>query len=83
VMEGRVVVSRDEADVQGMSRLYGEKDEVYHYVLNNQYFVVDQLAFETLVSRQNYRLYYAPRSGLLLSIEPSAGTPKPKVLQQA
>jgi hypothetical protein len=83
VMEGRVAVSRDQADVQGMSRLYGEKDEVYHYVINNQYFVVDQLAFETLASRQNYRLYYAPRSGLLLSIEPSSGTPKPKMTRQS
>lgn len=82
VMEGRVVVSRDQADVQEMPRLCGEKDEVYHYVINNQYFVVDQMAFETLASRQNYRLYYAPRSGLLLSIEPSGGgTAKPKMRQ--
>ncbi|HEV2687839.1 MAG TPA: hypothetical protein VGV35_04770 [Bryobacteraceae bacterium] len=79
MIEGRVAVSRDRADIQGMSRLYGEKDEVYHYVLNNQYFEVDQLAFEALASRQNYRLYFAPRSGLLLSIEASLGAPpKPK-----
>src|SRR5579864_7187826 len=79
VKEGRVSVSRDRADIQGMARLYGEKEEVYHYVIQEQYFEVDQLAFETLASRQNYRLYYAPRSGLLLSIEPSLGAPpKPK-----
>lgn len=75
VKEGRVSVSKDRADIQGMARLYGEKDEVYHYVIHEQYFEVDQLAFETLASRQNYRLYYGPRSGLLLSIEPSLGAP--------
>jgi hypothetical protein len=75
VMEGRVSVSRDQADIQGMARLYGEKEEVYHYVLNDQYFEVTHDAFETLASRQNYRLYYAPRSGLLLSIEPTLGAP--------
>ena len=80
VLEGRVAVSRDRADIQGMARLHGETGEVYHYVINETYFEVDQLAFETLASRQNYRLYYAPRSGLLLSIEPAPGKPaKPQV----
>jgi hypothetical protein len=84
VLEGRVAVSRDRADIQGMARLYGEKDEVYRYVINERYFEVDQLAFETLASRQNYRLYYAPHSGLLLSIEPAPGKPaKQQVEAQA
>lgn len=81
VVEGRVAVSRDRADVQGMARLYGEKDEVYHYVIGDKSFEVNQLAFETLASRQNYRLYYAPNSGLLLSIEPSAGIPMQRAAQ--
>ena len=72
VMSGRVVGSRAQNDTQGMGRLHGEKDDVFHYVINNEYFEVDQPAYETLVSREIYRLYYAPRSKLLLSIEPGA-----------
>jgi len=72
VMSGRVVGSRAQNDTQGMDRLHGEKADVFHYVIDNEYFEVDQPAYETLVSREIYRLYYAPRSKLLLSIEPGA-----------
>jgi len=70
VMSGRVVGSRAQNDTQGMDRLHGEKADVYHYVINNEYFEVGQAAYETLRSREAYRLYYTPRSKLLLSIEP-------------
>src|SRR5258708_6146533 len=72
VVTGRVVGSRAQNDTQGMDRLHGEKADVYHYVINNEYFEVGQAAYETLRSREIYRLYYTPRSKLLLSIEPGA-----------
>jgi hypothetical protein len=78
VVEGRVAVSRAQADIQGMARLYGEKAEVHHYVINDEYFEVSMQAYEALAPRQLYRLYYTPRSKLLLSIEPATGSnPKP------
>ncbi len=72
VVSGRVVGSRAQNETQGMDRLHGEKADVYHYVINNEYFEVNQPAYETLRSREIYRLYYTPRSKLLLSIEPGA-----------
>jgi len=70
-MEGRVWAARRGEDAHGMERLHKEKPESYHYVLNDEYFEVRDLnAWEALAPKELYRLYYAPHSKLLLSIEP-------------
>jgi hypothetical protein len=75
VIEGRVWASRAEEQGIGLDRLWGEKVGIFHYVLNKDYFEVEDLgAFEALLPRERYRLYYAPKSKLLLSIEPASGT---------
>ncbi len=74
-MEGRVWAARRGEDSYGMDKLHGEKLESYHYVLNNEYFEVRNLnAYEALAPKELYRLYYAPNSKLLLSIEPVTAT---------
>ena len=49
----------------------------YHYVIHGEYFEVPLPAFEALEARTNYRLYFAPHSKLLLSIEPLGGSASP------
>lgn len=69
--EGRVWAARRGEDSHGMDKLHKERNESYHYVLNNEYFEVrDLVAWEALAPRELYRIYYAPSSKLLLSIEP-------------
>jgi hypothetical protein len=75
-IEGRVWASRGEEQGIGLDRLWGEKVGIFHYVLNNEYFEVPDLrAHEALLPKERYRLYYAPKSKLLLSIEPATGEP--------
>ena len=79
-MEGRVWAARRGEDAHGMDKLHGEKLESFHYVLNNEYFEVrDLVAWEALAPREVYRLYFAPRSKLLLSIEPVSSTQQASV----
>lgn len=75
-LEGRAWSSRGKEESHGMAKLHGEEEEHYHYVIKDQYFEVRSLyAFEALAPREQYRLYYAPKSKLLLSIEPLTGRP--------
>jgi hypothetical protein len=71
-LEGRVTPNYEEHDAPAMSRLYGDGEKVweYHYVIDDQYFDVDKPSYEALAEGTNYRLYFAPHSKLLLSIEP-------------
>ena len=69
-IEGRVSPSREEEKGLGMARLYGEKHTHHWYVVKNEYFEVDQQAHSVLPEGRQYRLYYTPKSKLLLSIEP-------------
>jgi hypothetical protein len=69
-IEGRVSPSREDEQGLGMARLYGEKHTHHWYVVKNEYFEVDQQAYAALHEGRQYRLYYTPKSKLLLSIEP-------------
>ncbi len=79
VLEGRVQPSKEacvELGVQLMKPRTADSEHEhatpmrYHYVIHGEYFEVDLPAFEALEPRTNYRLYFAPHSKLLLSIEP-------------
>jgi hypothetical protein len=69
-LEGRVTASHEHEQGLGMARLYGEAHANYWYVCKNEYFEVDEPAFSALPMGGQYRLYYTPKSKLLLSIEP-------------
>jgi hypothetical protein len=69
-IEGRVSPSREDEGGLGMARLYGEKHTNHWYVVKNEYFEVDQQAHAALPHGMQFRLYYTPKSKLLLSIEP-------------
>jgi hypothetical protein len=69
-IEGRVAPSREDEKGLGLGRLYGETNTKYFYVVKNQYFEVDHAAHGALPDRIHFRLYYTPKSKLLLSIEP-------------
>jgi hypothetical protein len=81
--EGRVAPSSEEHEELGTAQFQrklarewgGSAGPVstvsrYHYVLKGEYFEVGPKAHTVLEPRMNYRLYFAPASRLLLSIEP-------------
>ncbi len=76
-IEGRVSPSREDEGGLGMARLYGETNTNYWYVVKNEYFDVDQGAHAALPDGMQVRLYYTPKSKLLLSIEPKFPGPMP------
>src|SRR5438309_1807540 len=57
-----------------LARLYGETNTNYWYVVKSEYFDVDQEAHAALTDDMQVRLYYTPKSRLLLSIEPKLGS---------
>jgi hypothetical protein len=69
-IEGRVSPSREDEKGLGMARIYGEKHTHHWYVVKNEYFEVDQEAHAALREGRQFRLYYTPKSKLLLSLEP-------------
>ena len=69
-IEGRVSASREDERGLGMARVWGEKHTHHWYVVKNEYFVVDQEAHGALPEGRQFRLYYTPKSKLLLSLEP-------------
>src|SRR6185369_14356128 len=73
VMQGKVWASRGEDTAEGLSRLFGRKSQSFHYVLGEHYFEVHGVsAYEALVPKEFYRVYFVPKSKLLLSIEPAS-----------
>jgi hypothetical protein len=71
-MEGHLSPSREGHTDWSLARLWGStaQNMKYSYVIGNEYFSVDEFAHSVeLDPRANYRLYYAPRSKLLLSVE--------------
>lgn len=71
--EGHLSPSREGQTDWSLARLWGSTAQrmKYSYVIGGEYFTVDELAHGVeLDPRANYRLYYAPRSKLLLSVEP-------------
>jgi len=73
-LDGRVTVSREESNGLGMDRFRDEKRMQCWYVVQNQYFEVEEAAAEALPHNSKLRLYFTPKSKLLLSIEPVPAT---------
>lgn len=73
-LDGRVTVSREESNGLGMDRFRNEKRMQCWYVVLNEYFEVDESAAEALPHNARFRLYFTPKSKLLLSIEPVPAT---------
>jgi hypothetical protein len=72
-MDGRLNISHEDSDGLGLDKFHDRKHRRSHYVMNNEYFEVEEEAFETLRNQKpmgRFRLYFAPRSRLLLSLEP-------------
>jgi hypothetical protein len=69
-IEGRVSPSREDEGGLGLAHLYGETNTKYWYVVKDEYFEVDRQAHGALPAGQQFRLYYTPKSKLLLSLEP-------------
>ncbi|MEZ5399372.1 MAG: hypothetical protein R2729_06855 [Bryobacteraceae bacterium] len=76
---GRVAPSFEERQAQGLARLRGDNDPIYHYCIRDDEFEVNQEAWRLLVSKYDtyrplVRIYYTPRSHMLLTVEPVEGT---------
>ena len=75
MIEGRATSGWEERPAQGTSRLWGMKEAVYHYCVQNEYFEVSHEGFEVLHTKYDtyspgVKLYYSPKSKLLLSVDP-------------
>lgn len=73
-MDGRLYVSKAEEEGLGLDKFHGRRRRTNAYVVNETYFEVDEEA--ALVAERHsltgrYRIYYAPKSRLLLSLEPA------------
>ena len=72
-MDGRLNMSHEDNDGLGLDKFHDRKHRRSHYVMNNEYFEVEEEAFAVLRNQKpmgRFRLYFAPRSKLLLSLEP-------------
>jgi hypothetical protein len=82
MIEGRVYASEEEkrgspwdAVREQWTRVRQERDKIYRYAVRDVAVEVSYAGFRALASGSRYKLYYTPRSKLLLSIEPApAGT---------
>lgn len=77
LIEGRVVelkgVGKKVSEIRGSRRfdeISGSTSVTHYYEIGGQRFRVPAKAYAALVSEQAYRLYYAPRTKVMLSIEP-------------
>jgi len=81
-IEGRVYASEEEkrgtpwdAVREQWTRVRQERDKIYRYAVRDVAVEVSYAGFRAIASGGHYKLYYTPRSKLLLSIEPApAGT---------
>ena len=81
-IEGRVYATEEEkrgspwdAVREQWTRVRQERDKIYRYAVRDVAVEVSYAGFRALASGGHYKLYYTPRSKLLLSIEPApAGT---------
>lgn len=74
-VEGRVASSIVEEDTQGLDKFHGDKKWAYRYVIKGLELEVCESAYQLLHSqydevRPNVKIYYTPRSQMLLSLEP-------------
>lgn len=67
-VEGRVF--RSQEDEHGVNTWRCKRDGQAFYIVKNEYFAVDAAAYACLPEGRLFRLYYSPRSKLVLSMEP-------------
>jgi hypothetical protein len=84
---GRVAPSFEENEADGLGRWRGEKVPVYHYCIREEAFEVTRAAYGLLISKYDtyrplVRLYFTPRSKLLLAVEPVEGSSIAKAAEQ-
>ena len=70
--QGRVSASKAEDTGEGIQQVFGGKISTYGYVLQGQHYPVGHDAYEALLPHSGgvFKLHFAPRSKVLLSIEP-------------
>jgi len=71
-VEGRASATWEDKDGLGLDRVRKDKRGQYWYVIRDERFEVGEDGFKALVPGV-YRIYYAPSSKLLLSVEPAPG----------
>jgi hypothetical protein len=74
-VEGRVASSKTEEDTQGLEKFHGEKKWSYRYVIKDLEVEVTEQGYELLHTtydqmRPKVKIYYTPKSKMLLSVEP-------------
>jgi hypothetical protein len=74
--EGRVASCKTEEDAQGLDKFHGEKKWSYQYVIKDLELEVTEEGFDLLHTkydnmRPKVKIYYTPKSKMLLSIEPA------------
>jgi hypothetical protein len=81
MIEGRVYTAEEEcrgsawdALREQWTRVRQERRKTYRYVIGDVGLDVSYEGFRALSSGDHYKLYYTPRSKLLLSIEPSGAS---------
>lgn len=79
-VQGRVAPSWTELDAPGLGKIRGDKLSIYKYCIRNDEFEVSRSAYDLLINkygefRPTIRIYYAPRSRILLSAEPDQVDP--------
>lgn len=75
-VEGRVASSKTEEAAQGLDKFHGEKKWSYRYVIKDLELEVSESAYELLhtkydTMRPKVKIYYTPKSQMLLSLEPA------------
>jgi hypothetical protein len=74
--EGRVASCKTEEDAQGLDKFHGETKWSYQYVIKDLELEVTEEGFDLLHTkydnmRPKVKIYYTPKSKMLLSIEPA------------
>jgi hypothetical protein len=67
--EGRVAVTEGVVR-KTMVYLSNSKESLYYYRINRLRFPVSEAGYDALIANRPYRVYYLPRSKILLSLEP-------------
>ena len=69
-LDGRLSVSKEEDNGLGLDKFHSQKVMRCAYVIKGEYFAVDEEAAAAAPQGNQYRLYFTPKSKLLLSLEP-------------
>lgn len=80
-VQGRVNPSWEEVDATGLGKARGDKISIFKYCVKDMEFDVTSAGYNLLVSKYDdyrpaVRLFYAPRSKMLLSVVPEDASPQ-------